>query len=104
MNDVGPSAFLALAAVLFTLGLYGAVARKSAVMVLMSLELMAVSVGLNMVALSRFVTPAEMTGQFFAIFTMVVSAAEIALGLALVLAIYRKTRTVELSSIDTLKG
>lgn len=104
MIEVGPSAFLGLAAVLFTLGLFGAVARKSAVMVLMSLELMAVSVNLNMVALSRFVTPTQMTGQFFAIFTMVVSAAEIGLGLALVLAIYRRTRSVELSTIDSLKG
>jgi NADH:ubiquinone oxidoreductase subunit K len=57
MTPIGPSAFLGLAAVLFTLGLYGAVARRSAVMVLMSLELMAVAVNLNMVALSRFVTP-----------------------------------------------
>ena len=102
--EVGPSAFMGLAAVLFTLGLYGAVSRKSAVMVLMSLELMAVSVNLNMVALSRFVTPTEMTGQVFAIFTMVVSAAEIGLGLGLVLAIYRQTRSVELSAMDTRKG
>ncbi len=104
MMQVGPSAFMALAAVLFSLGLYGAVARKSAVMVLMSLELMAVAVSLNMVALSRFVTPTEMTGQVFTIFTMVVSAAEIGLGLALVLAIYRQTRSIELTRMDTLKG
>ena len=104
MMQVGPSAFMALAAVLFSLGLYGAVARKSAVMVLMSLELMAVAVSLNMVALSRFVTPTEMTGQYFTIFTMVVSAAEIGLGLALVLAIYRQTRSIELTRMDTLKG
>ncbi|MBS3957298.1 MAG: NADH-quinone oxidoreductase subunit NuoK [Clostridiales bacterium] len=102
--EVGPSAFMALAAVLFSLGLYGAVARKSAVMVLMSLELMAVAVSLNLIALSRFVTPTEMTGQFFTIFIMVVSAAEIGLGLALVLAIYRQTRSIELSRMDTLKG
>ncbi len=104
MMQVGPAAFMGLAAVLFTLGLYGAVARKSAVMVLMSLELMAVAVNLNMVALSRFVTPAEMTGQVFAIFTMVVSAAEIGLGLGLVLAIYRQNRSIELTTMDTLKG
>ncbi len=104
MMQVGPAAFMGLAAVLFTLGLYGAVARKSAVMVLMSLELMAVAVSLNMVALSRFVTPTEMTGQVFAIFTMVVSAAEIGLGLGLVLAIYRQTRSIELTTMDTLKG
>lgn len=102
--QVGPGAFLALAAVLFSLGLYGAVSKRSAVMVLMSLEIMAVAVNLNMVALSRWVTPEAMTGQFFSIFTMVVSAAEIGLGLALVLAIYRRSRSVELSTMDRLKG
>ena len=102
--QVGLEAFVILAAVLFAMGLYGAVSKRSAVMVLMSLELMAVSVNLNMIALSRFITPTEMTGQFFAVFTMVVSAAEIGLGLALVLAIYRQSRSIELSSMDRLKG
>jgi len=67
---IGLEAFLGLSAVLFALGLYGAVSKRSAVMVLMSLELMAVAISLNMVAFSRFVTPEEMTGQFFAIFSM----------------------------------
>jgi NADH-quinone oxidoreductase subunit K len=102
--QVGLEAFVILAAILFSLGLYGAVSKRSAVMVLMSLELMAVSVNLNMIALSRFITPTALTGQFFAVFTMVVSAAEIGLGLALVLAIYRRSRTIELSSMDRLKG
>ncbi|MDP2182674.1 MAG: NADH-quinone oxidoreductase subunit NuoK [Actinomycetota bacterium] len=102
--QVGLGAFLGLAAVLFSLGLYGAVSKRSAVMVLMSLEIMAVAVNLNMVALSRWITPTEMTGQFFSIFTMVVSAAEIGLGLALVLAIYRRSRSVELSTMERLKG
>jgi NADH-quinone oxidoreductase subunit K len=102
--QVGVEAFVILSAVLFSMGLYGAVSKRSAVMVLMSLELMAVSVNLNMIALSRFITPTEMTGQFFAIFTMVVSAAEIGLGLALVLAIYRQSRSIELSTMDRLKG
>jgi NADH-quinone oxidoreductase subunit K len=101
---VGLEAFMGLAAVLFCLGVYGAVSKRSAVIVLMSLELMAVAVNLNMVALSRFVTPTELTGEFFAIFTMVVSAAEIGLGLALVLAIYRRSRTIELTSMERLKG
>lgn len=102
--QVGLSAFLGLAAVLFSIGLYGAVSKRSAVMVLMSLELMAAAVNLNMVAFSRFVTPSAMTGQFFAVFTLVVSAAEIGLGLALVLAIYRQSRSVELSTMQRLKG
>lgn len=101
---VGVEVFLGLAAVLFALGLYGAISRRSAVMVLMSLELMANAVNINLIALSRFVTPVRLTGQMFAIFSMVVSAAEIGLGLALVLALYRRTRSVELDTLDRLKG
>lgn len=101
---VGLDAFLMLSAALFSLGLYGALSKKSAVMVLMSLELMANAVNITLVAVSRFVTPATLDGQFFAIFSLVVSAAEIGLGLALVLALYRKTRTIELDRLDELKG
>ncbi len=101
---VGLGPFLALAAVLFCIGLYGALSKKSAVMVLMSLELMTNAVNINLVALSRFRDPVGMTGQFFAAFVMVVAAAEIGLGLALVLALYRRTRTIELDRLDRLKG
>jgi NADH-quinone oxidoreductase subunit K len=101
---VGLPAFLGLAAVLFALGLYGAMSKKSAVMVLMSLELMANAVNINLVAFSRFVTPAQMTGQIFAMFMMVVAAAEIGLGLALVLALYRQAKTVELDRTNELRG
>ena len=101
---VGPVPFMALAALLFAIGLFGALSKKSAVMVLMSLELMTNAVNLNLVAISRFVTPESMAGQFTAAFVMVVAAAEIGLGLALVLAVYRTRRTVELDHIDELKG
>lgn len=101
---VGLEVFLGLSAVLFALGLFGALSKKSAVLVLMSLELMANAVNINLVALSRFVTPATMDGQFFAVFVMVVAAAEIGLGLALVLALYRQTQTIELSRVNRLKG
>jgi len=83
---VGPQAFMILAALLFAIGLFGALSKKSAVMVLMSLEIMTNAVNLNLVAVSR------------------VAAAEIGLGLALVLALYRSRRTVELDRIDELKG
>jgi NADH:ubiquinone oxidoreductase subunit K len=101
---VGPTAFMALAGVLFCIGLFGALTKKSAVMVLMSLELMTNAVNLNLVAISRFMTPASMAGQFAAAFNIVVAAAEIGLGLALVLALYRLRKTVELDRIDRLKG
>lgn len=102
--QIGLAHLLTLAALLFSIGLYGALSRKNAVHVLMSLELMANAVNINLVALSRFVTPATMDGQFFAVFSMVVSAAEIGLGLALVLAIYRRSRSVELDAVQELKG
>ena len=95
---------LALAAVLFSIGLYGALSRRNAVHVLMSLELMANAVNLNLVALSRFLTPATLDGQIFVVFSMVVSAAEIGLGLALVLALYRRKKSVELDAFQDLKG
>lgn len=101
---IGLEAYLLLAAALFSLGLYGAVSKKGAVQVLMSLELMAVAVDLNLVAFSRFVTPVDMTGWFFAVFVMVVSAAEIGLGLALVLAIFKSARSSEIDSLSELKG
>ncbi len=101
---VGVTPFLILAAVMFSIGLYGAASKKSAVTVLMSLELMSIAVSLNLVALSRFVTPVKMTGQAFALFVMVVSAAEVGMGLALVLSVYRQNRTVELPTLDRLKG
>lgn len=102
--NVGLEAYLIVGAVLFSIGLYGALSRTSAIQVLMSLELMAVAVNLNMVAFSRFVTPATMDGMFFAIFSMVVSAAEIGLGLGLVIALFRRLRSSELSDVDELKG
>jgi len=101
---VGLPHLLTLAALLFGIGMYGALSRKNAVHVMMSLELMANAVNINLVALSRFVTPAVLTGQFFSVFSMVVSAAEIGLGLALVLALYRRHRSVELDAVQELKG
>lgn len=101
---VGVEAFLMLGAALFALGLYGAVSKKGAVQVLMSLELMAVAVNVNLVALSRFVTPKTMDGWFFAIFAMVVSASEVGLGLALILAIYRRSSGSEVTGLSELKG
>lgn len=101
---VGVEAFLYLSAVLFAIGLAGALSKRGAVQVLMSLEVMAVAVNINLVALSRFVTPVTMDGQFFAIFAMVVSAAEVGLGLALILAIYRRARQSEVTGLNELKG
>lgn len=96
--------FIWLSAAMFVLGLYGALSKRSVVLILMSLELMANAINLNLVAMSRFVTPKLMTGQFFAVFLMVVAAAEIGLGLGLVLALYRQAHTIEVELLDKLKG
>jgi NADH:ubiquinone oxidoreductase subunit K len=101
---VGVEFFIWLSAGMFVMGLYGALSKRSAVMILMSLELMANAVNVNLVAMSRFITPKLMTGQFFAVFMMVVAAAEIGLGLALVLALYRQTKTIEVEFLNELKG
>jgi NADH:ubiquinone oxidoreductase subunit K len=101
---VGLSFFVGLSAVLFALGLYGVLSKRSAIMILMSLEIMANAVNINLVALSRWLTPRFMDGQFFAVFLMVVAASEIGLGLALVIALYRKTTTVEVDFMNELKG
>jgi len=101
---VGVEAFLMLAAVLFALGMYGALSKKGTVQVLMSLELMAIAININLVALARFQTPKTMDGMFFAIFSMVDFAAEIGLGLALMLAIFRRTNSSEVTNLDELKG
>lgn len=98
------SAFLILGAALFAIGLYGAVSRNAAVQVLMSLELMSMAVSLNLVAFSTYVTPQTMSGQFFTVFAMVISAAEVGIGLALVVALFRTARTAELDELNKLRG
>lgn len=95
--------YVLLALTTFAIGLFGALSRRNAIVVMMSLELMANGVNINLVALSRYVTPDLLVGQMFAIFVMVVSAAEVGLGLAIVLSIYRRMRTIDLDSIRMMK-
>lgn len=95
--------YLTLAAVLFSIGLYGMVVSRNAVRVLMSIELMLNAVNINLVAFARYVDPVEIKGQLFAIFILTVAAAEAAVGLAIVLAIYRNTSTVDMDRFNLLK-
>jgi len=95
--------FLTLAALLFAIGMYGMVTSRNAVRVLMSIELMLNAVTINLVAFARYVDPGEVKGQVFAIFILTVAAAEAAVGLAIVLAIYRNTSTVDMERFDLLK-
>ncbi|MFN8027103.1 MAG: NADH-quinone oxidoreductase subunit NuoK [Acidimicrobiia bacterium] len=94
--------FLILGAFLFCTGLYGVLARKNAVLVLMSIELMLNAVNINLVAFSAF--RANVTGQVFSLFIITIAAAEVGVGLAIVLLIYRNSRSVDLDQVDQLKG
>ncbi len=95
--------YLSLAAVLFSIGLYGMVVSRNAVRVLMSIELMLNAVNINLVAFARYVDPIQVKGQLFAIFVITVAAAEAAVGLAIVLSIYRNTSTVDMERFNLLK-
>ncbi len=95
--------YLILSAVLFSIGLYGALAKRNAIVILMSIEIMLNGVNFAMVAFSRYITPSLLTGQVFAIFIMVVAAAEAAVGLAIIIAIYRSRETIESTKIDLMK-
>lgn len=95
--------YLIVSAALFCIGLYGVMARQNGIAVLMSLELMLNSININLVAFWRFITPASVSGLTFAAFIFIVAAAEAAVGLALIISVYRNTRGVDLEKIDTLK-
>jgi NAD(P)H-quinone oxidoreductase subunit 4L len=101
--SIGLGHYLILSAVLFSIGLYGALAKRNIIIILMCIELMLNAVNISMVAFSRFVTPVILTGQIFAIFVMVVAAAEAAVGLAIVIALYRNRDTIESTKIDLMK-
>jgi NADH:ubiquinone oxidoreductase subunit K len=100
---VGLEHYLILSAVLFSIGLYGALAKRNAIVILMSIEIMLNAVNIAMIAFSRFIVPSLLTGQVFAIFIMAVAAAEAAVGLAIIIAIYRSRETIEATRIDLMK-
>ena len=100
---IGLEHYLILSAVLFSIGLYGALAKRNAIVILMSIELMLNAVNIAMVAFSRYIVPLLLTGQVFAIFVMVVAAAEVAVGLAIIIAIYRSRETVDATQINLMK-
>lgn len=96
--------YLILAAALFCIGVFGALARRNAVGVLMGIELMLNAVNINLVAFWRYTGVGQMIGQMFAIFVITVAAAEAAVGLALIIAIYRQRNTVNVEELDLMKG
>jgi len=94
--------FLFLAAFLFCTGVYGVLARKNAVLVLMSIELILNAVNINLIAFGAFNN--TITGQVFALFVIAVAAAEVGIGLAIVLLIYRNRQSIDLDQVDLMKG
>lgn len=95
--------YLILAAGLFSIGLFGVLARRNAVAILLSVELMLNAVNINLVAFWRYGDVAQMAGQVFAIIVFAVAAAEVAVGLALVISVYRRRNTVAAEELDLLK-
>ena len=93
--------FLLLAAILFSIGVYGVIARRNGVMVLMSIELILNAVNINLVAFSAM--NGSVAGQVFALFVIAVAAAEVGIGLAIVLLIFRNRETVNIDEVDLLR-
>ncbi|HLG00468.1 MAG TPA: NADH-quinone oxidoreductase subunit NuoK [Acidimicrobiia bacterium] len=94
--------YLFLAAVLFCIGVYGVLSRRHAVLVLMSVEIMLNAVNINLIAFSVHIQ--EVSGQVFALFVITVAAAEVGVGLAIVILIYRNLASPYLDQVDSLKG
>ena len=95
--------FLLLSAALFSIGLFGVLSRRNAVAILLGVELMLNAVNINLVSFWRYGTVTTMSGQVFAIIVFAVAAAEVAVGLALVLSVYRQRNTVIAEEIDMMK-
>lgn len=95
---------LIVAAALFCIGLFGALARRNLISMLMGIELMLNAVNINLVAFWRYLEPSYVTGQIFVLFIIAVAAAEAAVGLAMVIAVYRSRTTLQADEVDSLKG
>jgi NADH-quinone oxidoreductase subunit K len=95
--------YLLLAAALFCIGLFGVLSRKNAIAILLGIELMLNAVNINLVAFWRYLDPGRMAGQAFAIIVFAAAAAEVAVGLALIISVYRRRSTILADEIDLMK-
>ena len=102
MSDVMVNQFLLLGAILFCTGVYGVIARKNTVLVLMSIELILNAVNINLLTFAAI--HADVAGVVFALFIIGVAAAEVGVGLAMVLIIYRNRSSVDLDDVDSMRG
>lgn len=94
--------FLLLSAILFSIGVYGVIARRNGVAILMSIELILNAVNINLIAFAAY--NGSLAGHVFSLFVIAIAAAEVGVGLAIVLAIYRNRRSVDLDELDVMKG
>lgn len=97
------ASYLTLAAVLFCVGLYGVLTKRNAIIVLLSIELMLNAVNLNLVAFSKYGAQPSLTGQIFSLFSMTVASCEAAVGIAVLIALYRRKATVNVDEYDELR-
>jgi NADH:ubiquinone oxidoreductase subunit K len=106
MHSIGLVHYLVLASIIFCIGIYGALSKRNAVVILMCIELMLNAVNIALVAFSKYLAKdvVLISGQVFVIFVLVVAAAEAAVGLAIIMAIYRSRRSVDPDKIDEMKG
>jgi NAD(P)H-quinone oxidoreductase subunit 4L len=104
MMMIGPKHFLVLGAVLFAIGVLGVLSRRNIIGILMSIELMFNAVGINFVAFNRYMHAGGLWGQGFTLFVIALAAAEAVVGLALVLTIYRSSKTILVERMNILRG
>lgn len=96
--------YLVIALLLFAIGLYGVLSRRSLIAVLISVELMLNAAGINFMAFNRFLAPDPAVGQIFTLFIMAVAAAEAAIALSIIIAVYRKVKTINVEQVNELRG
>lgn len=95
--------YIILSTALFSIGIYGLIASRNVIRILMSIELLLNAVNINLVAFSSYIDPLEIKGQIFALFVMAIAAAEAAIALAIILAIYRNMSSVDMEDFASLK-
>ncbi|AGL02133.1 NADH-quinone oxidoreductase subunit NuoK [Desulfoscipio gibsoniae] len=103
MLTISLTHYVILSALLFSIGLFGVLTKRNAVAVLICIEIMLNAVNINLVAFSKYITPTDFVGQIFSIFVITVAAAEVGIGLAIIIAIYRNKLSVNLDDFDWLK-
>ncbi len=104
--EVGLTHYLVLSGILFAIGLFGALSKHNVIGIMMCIEIMLNAANIAVVAFSRYLAPGEvlLTGHVFALFIIVVAAAEAAVGLAIVITLYKNHATVDAEKLDTMKG